>query len=51
MTASDARIAAREDEYADYLECLRLAAEAEAEQQADPRWCYCCDGPYAGLDH
>lgn len=26
MSASDARIAAREDEYADYLACLQLAA-------------------------
>ena len=25
MSASDARIAAREDEYTDYLACLRLA--------------------------
>lgn len=28
MSASDARIAAREDEYTIYLECLRIARES-----------------------
>lgn len=30
LSADDMRIAAREDEYIDYLECLKIAAESQS---------------------
>jgi hypothetical protein len=30
MNANDARVAAREDEYLDYLECLKIARESQS---------------------